>query len=84
MPVQITCKFDEIQSKVKVLSCPRHFPYCKSMGKNVRRSRASNYKVDRPSWPKIKDIPDIMPVLVTCKTEEYPIKSEDATVSPEF
>ena len=68
---------------MRALLCPQHFLHYKSVKKN-RRSRASNFKVNSPIWPKIELVRDFMPVLVNCKFEEYPIKNEGVIVSTTF
>ena len=47
-------------------------------GKIFRRSRANNSKVNGPIWPEIELIRYFIDVLVTCKFEEDPIKTEVA------
>ena len=46
----------------------------------LRRSRAANSLAGDWVWPKIKLIQTFMGVLVTCKNEEDPFKSEGARV----
>ena len=47
-------------------------------------SKASNSEVDSPIWPKFELIQDFMAVLVTCKTDEDPIKGEVAIIQTTF
>ena len=47
-----------------------HFPHYKSIGVFFRRSRAANFVVSGPIWPKFKLIHNIMHVLVTSKFEK--------------
>ena len=44
-----------------------HFPHYKSMRVFLRRSRAANFVVGGPIWPKFELIHNIMHVLVTSK-----------------
>ena len=46
------------------------FPIIRSMGVFLRRSRAANYVVGGPIWPKFELIHNIMHVLVTSKFEK--------------
>ena len=46
------------------------FPIIRSMGVVLRRSRAANFIVGGPIWPKFKLIYNIMHVLVTRKFEK--------------
>ena len=57
------------------------FPHYKSMGANCH-SRTSNSNVNIPIWPKF-ELGDFLPVLVTCKFVEDPIKI-DRTVKYEL
>ena len=61
---------------MKSLSIGQHFPHYESMELIFHHSRASNSKVNIPIWPKFKLRQDFMPVLVTCKLDEDPIKIE--------
>ena len=49
-----------------------------------RRSRAANSAVLGPIWLNFELVRDIIDVLVTCKYEEDPIKSEGARVFPHY
>ena len=46
------------------------FPIIRSIGVFLRRSRAANSVVGGPIWPKLELIHNIMPVLVTSKSEK--------------
>ena len=59
-----------IQSKTTEKKWKHHFPYYKSMGVFLRRSRAANSVVSGPIWTKFKLIHNIMHVLVTSKFEK--------------
>ena len=71
MNVLVICKFKE--DPIKQIG--QHFPVM-SMAKHFCHSRASNSKVNIPVWPKFELRRDFMPVLVTCKFDEDPIKIE--------
>ena len=60
---------DPIKNK-GVISCPR-----------VLHSKACNSEVNSPLWPEMVLVQDFMPVLVVCKFEEDPIKTEGAIMS---
>ena len=49
------------------------FPIIRSIGVFIRRSRAANFVVGGPIWPKFELIHNIMHVLVTSKVEKDPI-----------
>ena len=73
-----------IDSKMKELECSQDFSHYKSMGIFSRRSKAANSAVLGPIWPNFELVRDVMDVLVTCKCEEDPIKSESARVVTTF
>ena len=52
--------------------------------KIFRCSRAANSAVSGGLWPNFKLIHTLMVVLITCKNEEDPIKTEDAGVLTTF
>ena len=52
--------------------------------KKFHHSRASNSKANIPIWPKFELRQDFMPVPVTCKFDEDPIKSEVAILRTIF
>ena len=69
MAATVTCKFDEDPIKIEgTIEYCQITAFCHSM--------ASNSKVDSPIWPEFELIQDVMAVLVTCKIDEHPIKSE--------
>ena len=75
MAVLVTCKFNEDQIKTECAINRTTF------SSNVyviffRHSRACNSKANIPIWPKFELRRDFMPVLVTCKFDEVPIKIE--------
>ena len=76
MAVPVTCKFDEDRIKIEgaIDQKVKYGLFC--------HSRASNSKVDGLFWPEL--IQDFMAVLVTCKIDEDPIKSEVAIVRTTF
>ena len=59
---------------MKSLSIRQDFPQYKSMGAIFCHSRASNSKANIPVWPKFELRRDFMPVMITCKFDEDPIK----------
>ena len=80
MHVLLTCKneVDRIKNEgARVFT--RFLPF-KVYGDFSRRSRAANSAVLGPIWPNFELVRDVMDVLVTCKYEEDPIKSEGARV----
>ena len=75
MHVLVACKFNEDPLKTEGAVNWKSFSNNKS-GKNFHHSRASNSKANIPIWPKFELHGDFMPVLVTCKIDEDPIKIE--------
>ena len=73
-----------IESKMKELECSQDFSHYKSMGIFSSRSMAANSAVLCPIWPNFELVRDVIDVLVTCKYEEDPIKSEGARVDTTF
>ena len=87
MDVLVTCKYSmrNIRSKMKSLLVG-HFSIISLWELIVCHSRASNSNMNIPIWPKF-ELGDFMPVLVTCKFVEDPIKIEgtiDRTVKYEL
>ena len=68
----------KIRSKLKALSVGQ----CQNG--HVRKSRASNSEMNGPISPKFEIIRDFIIVLVTCKFNEDPIKSEVAIIRTTF
>ena len=67
MPVLVIGKSDEDQTKNKFKTF-------------FKRSRASNSKVTGQIWSDYELVRDFMPVLVTRKFDDDPIKNEDTIV----
>ena len=74
----VTCNFDDESIKNEDAIVSTTFSPLSVYGENFRRSRVCNSIANRPIWPEIKLVPDFMPVLVICKFEEDPIKTEGA------
>ena len=70
-------RIEKIQSKMKALEWPQDSML-------FWRSRADNSEVSGGIWQKFKLIQAFMHVLVTCKNEEDPIKTEFARVATTF
>ena len=73
-----------IESEIKELECSQDFSHYKSMGIFSRRSRAANSEVLGQFWLNFELVREVIDVLVTCKYEEDPIKSEGARVFTTF
>ena len=75
----LPAKMKKIQSKMKELESQQDFPNYKSMGifSDVQGQLTR-------IWLKFKLVRDIMVVLVSCKYEEDPIKTEGARVLTRF
>ena len=79
MVVLVTCKYEEDPLKnegARVLTRLYDFFF--------RRSRANNSEVSGRILPKFELIQAFIVVLITCKTEEDPIKNEGARVLTSF
>ena len=63
-----------IRSKMNELAWRHHFPII-GYGNSFRRSRAANYVVSGPIWPKFELLRDFIHIPVTCKYKKYWIKS---------
>ena len=76
MHVLVKCKFEEdpIKTEGAIVSTTCFF----------QRSRAGNCEVSRQMWLLFELVRDVMPVLVSCKFDEDPIKNEGAIVSTTF
>ena len=72
----LPASMEKIRSKMKSLSIGQHFPLYKSKELICRYSRESNTKANIPIWPKFELRRDLIPVLVTSKFNEDPIKIE--------
>ena len=72
-----------IESKIKELECSQDSPIISLWGFS-RRSRRANSAVLGPIWPNFELFRDVVDVLVTCKYEEDPIKSEGVRVFTRF
>ena len=75
----VTCKMRTIQSKMKALEWPQHFSHYKSMrifpdaqGQFTAQSKVESGRMSNSF------------VIVTCKNEEDPIKTEGARVATTF
>ena len=64
---------------MKELECSHDFSHYK-YGDFSRRSRAANSAVLGPICPNFELVRDVMDVLITCKSEEDPIKNRGARV----
>ena len=62
------------------LAWRHHFPIL-SLWEIFRRSRAANFLVSSPIWPKFELVRDFMHVLVTCKYKKDRIKSNGEKVA---
>ena len=80
MVVLMTCKNEEDPIKNEGSRVLSRFPHYKSMGKNIKRSRAANSAVPVRIGQKFKLIRDILVVILTCKTEEDSKTNEGARV----
>ena len=74
----VTCKNEEDPSKNEGTRVVTTF--LPVYGDFSRRSRAANSTVKGLIWPNFKPTRDYMRVLVACKNEEDPIKTEGARV----
>ena len=80
MHVLVSYKNEKVPRKMKALEWSQQFSHCKSMVIFFKRSRAANSAVHNWIWPNFELIREFMVVLVTCKNEKDPIKSECARV----
>ena len=83
MPVLVTSNFDDdsIKNERASMETPiSHYIY----GKNFRRSRAANFVVSGPIWPKFELVRDFMHVLVICKYKKDRIKNNREKVEKSF
>ena len=71
MSVVITCKFVEDPIKTEGAT-----DRTRSQIAFFWHLMPSNSKMNNPFWPELKVLRDIMHVLVTCKFNEDPIKTE--------
>ena len=71
-------RIKKFKSKMKALEWSQRFSHSKSMGIFFRRSRAGYSPVHGRIWLNFELIQDLMIVLITCKNEEEPIKTEGA------
>ena len=69
-----------IEAKMKALESSHYFSHCKSMGIFFRSSRATYFTVQGRIVRHFELIRDLIVVLVTCKNEEDPIKTEGTRV----
>ena len=67
---------------MKELECSQDFSHYKAM--RIFPDRKANSAGLGPIWPNIELVRDIIDVLVTCKYEEDPIKSEGVRVFTTF
>ena len=72
-----------IRSKMNELAWRHHFPII-SLWKFFRRSRAANYVVRGPIWPKFELVRDFMHALITCKYKKDRIKNNQEKVETSF
>ena len=84
MPVLVTCNCDDDSIKNERASMETPFSNYKSMGNFFRCSRAANFVVSCPNWPKFELIRDFMHVLVTCKYKKDRIKNNREKVETSF
>ena len=84
MHVLDICKNEEDPIKNEGARVFTRFLPLKVYGDFSSRSRAANSAVLGPIWPKFELVRDVMDVLVTCKYEEDPIKSEGARMVTTF
>ena len=73
----------KIWSIINVLAWRHHFSII-VYEKIFQRSRAHNTKVTDPIRPEFKLVRDLMPVLVTSKFDEHPIKNERTSLESPF
>ena len=76
MYVIITCKYEKDPIKTAEKKLQDRFSNYKSLGVFLRRSRADNFIVPGPIWPKFKLLLDIMHVLDTYKFKMDRINSK--------
>ena len=76
MAVLFTCKFEDDSIKSESAILPTTFSPLYVYGKFFHHSRANNFKVNSPIWPKIKLVRDVINALVTCKFDEDTLKNE--------
>ena len=84
MPVLVTSNFDDDSIKKERTRMETPFSHYKSMGNSFSRSRAANFLVSGPTWPKFELVRDFMHVLVTYKYKKDPIKSNREKVETPF
>ena len=78
VPSSLPASLTKIESKRKALAWRHRFP------QNFRHSRASNSEVNGPIRPELELVWDFMPVLVTSKFDEDPIKMKMLTWRQHF
>ena len=67
MHTLVTCKNEDVQSKMKALKWPQHIIHYNFIGIFSRHQRAANSAVIGRIWPNFEHIRDSVIVLVTCK-----------------
>ena len=83
MPVLVINNFDDDSIKNERASMETAFSHY-VYGNFFRRSRASNYVVSGPIWPKFELVQDFIYVLLTCKYEKDKIKNNREKVETSF
>ena len=81
MAAPSTCKFDEDLIKIEGTIDPTRSNMCFFA---TQEQIHCNSEMDSPIWPEFELIQDFMAVLVTCKIDEDPIKSEVAIIRTTF
>ena len=84
MPVPVTSNFDDDSIKNERASMETPFSHYKYMGFFFRHSRAANFVVSGPIWPKFELVRDFMHVLITCKYKMDRIKNNREKVETSF
>ena len=82
--IVLPARTKKIQLKMKALECSQDFSHYKSMGIFPRSSRAANSAVHGRICSNFKLVQDFMVVLITCKSEDVPIKIECTRVFTTF
>ena len=80
--VLVIGKFEDNLIKTEGAIVSTTFSLLEVYGENFRQSRANNS--NSPIRPKIELVPNFMPVLVTCKFEDDPIKTEGVSCPQHF